>query len=129
MSISSAAVDLPLSAPPPRHVQRVVLAGLVGYVLGVYHFGVYGYFAGALGKHFFPSDDPAASLLAAFGVFAAGFLMRPLGAVLFGYIGDRVGRGPSLLLSVVVMAVPTFAIGVLPTYSEIRACASRLMLT
>ena len=54
--------------------------------------------------------------------------MRPLGAVIFGHIGDRVGRGPALLLSVIAMAVPTFAIGLLPTYAEIGAAASLLML-
>ena len=56
-----------------------------------YDFAVYGYFAATIGRHFFPSDDPAASLIAAFGVFAAGFLMRPVGGV-FGHIGDRFGR-------------------------------------
>jgi MHS family proline/betaine transporter-like MFS transporter len=61
-------------------------------------------------------------------VFAVGFLMRPLGAVLFGHIGDRVGRGPALLWSVVAMAVPTLAIGLLPTYAEIGIAASVLML-
>ena len=111
-----------------RTRRRVVAAGIAGNVMEWYDFAVYGYFARTIGNLYFPSDDPKASLLAAFGVFAAGFLMRPLGAVLFGYIGDRVGRGPSLLLSVVVMAVPTFAIGVLPTYSEIGVSASVLML-
>ncbi|MFI5018359.1 MAG: MFS transporter, partial [Dongiales bacterium] len=57
--------------------------------------------------------------MAAFGAFAVGLFMRPLGAVVFGYIGDRVGRAYSLLLSVVAMAVPTFAIGLLPTYHDI----------
>jgi MHS family proline/betaine transporter-like MFS transporter len=108
--------------------RRVVAAGIVGNVMEWYDFSVYGFFARTIGNLYFPSDDPLTSLLAAFGVFAIGFLMRPLGAVLFGHIGDRVGRGPALLWSVIAMAVPTFAIGLLPTYAQIGVVASVLML-
>src|SRR5882724_10218165 len=111
-----------------RTRRRVVAAGIAGNVMEWYDFSVYGYFARTIGNLYFPSDDPKASLLAAFAVFAVGFLMRPLGAVLFGYVGDRVGRGPALLWSVVAMAVPTFVIGMLPTYAEIGIAASLLML-
>ncbi|MGH6880046.1 MFS transporter [Hypericibacter sp.] len=111
-----------------RSRRRVVAAGIVGNVMEWYDFSVYGFFARTIGNLYFPSDDPLTSLLAAFGVFAIGFLMRPLGAVLFGYIGDRVGRGPALLWSVIAMAVPTFAIGLLPTYAQIGVTASLLML-
>ena len=89
----------------------MVSAGIAGNVMEWYDFSVYGFFARTIGNLYFPTDDPKTSLLAAFAVFAVGFLMRPLGAVLFGYIGDRVGRGPALLWSVVAMAVPTFVIG------------------
>jgi MHS family proline/betaine transporter-like MFS transporter len=108
--------------------RRVVAAGIAGNVMEWYDFSVYGYFARTIGNLYFPTEDPSASLIAAFAVFAVGFLMRPLGAILFGYVGDRVGRGPALLWSVVAMAVPTFAIGVLPTYAEIGVAASLLML-
>lgn len=108
--------------------RRVVAAGIAGNVMEWYDFSVYGYFARTIGNLYFPTEDPGASLLAAFAVFAVGFLMRPLGAVLFGYIGDRVGRGPALLWSVVAMAIPTFIIGILPTYAEIGIAASLLML-
>ena len=108
--------------------RRVVAAGIAGNVMEWYDFSVYGYFARTIGNLYFPTDDPDASLLAAFAVFAVGFLMRPLGAVLFGYIGDRVGRGPALLWSVVAMAVPTFVIGLLPTYAQMGIAASLLML-
>src|SRR6266850_1015117 len=111
-----------------RSRRRVVAAGIAGNVMEWYDFAVYGYFARTIGNLYFSSDDPLTSLLAAFGVFAIGFLMRPLGAVLFGYIGDRVGRGPALLWSVVAIAVPTFAIGLLPTYAQIGVAASVLML-
>jgi len=108
--------------------RRVVAAGIAGNVMEWYDFSVYGYFARTIGNLYFPADDPRTSLLAAFAVFAIGFLMRPLGAVLFGHIGDRVGRGPALLWSVIAMAVPTFVIGLLPTYADIGIVASLLML-
>ena len=108
--------------------KRVVAAGIAGNVMEWYDFSVYGYFARTIGNLYFPTENAGASLVAAFAVFAVGFLMRPLGAVLFGYIGDRVGRGPALLWSVVAMAVPTFVIGMLPTYAEIGIAASLLML-
>jgi MHS family proline/betaine transporter-like MFS transporter len=106
----------------------VVAAGIIGNVMEWYDFAVYGYFARTIGNLYFPTEDPGASLLAAFAVFAVGFLMRPIGAIVFGHIGDRVGRGPALLWSVVAMAVPTFVIGLLPTYAEIGIAASALML-
>ena len=108
--------------------RRVVAAGIAGNVMEWYDFAIYGFFARTIGNLYFPTEDPTTSLLAAFAVFAVGFLMRPLGAVLFGHIGDRVGRGPALLWSVLAMAVPTFVIGVLPTYAEIGIAASLLML-
>jgi MHS family proline/betaine transporter-like MFS transporter len=108
--------------------RRVVAAGIAGNVLEWYDFSIYGFFARTIGNLFFPSEDPRTSLLAAFAVFAVGFLMRPLGAILFGHIGDRIGRGPALLWSVVAMAVPTFVIGVLPTYAQIGIAGSLLML-
>jgi MFS transporter, MHS family, proline/betaine transporter len=111
-----------------HHRKRIVWAGIVGNVMEWYDFAIYGFFARTIGSLFFPADDPNSSLLAAYAVFAVGFLMRPLGAILFGHIGDRVGRGPALLWSVVAMAVPTLIIGLLPIYSEIGIWASILML-
>jgi MHS family proline/betaine transporter-like MFS transporter len=108
--------------------RRVVVAGIAGNVMEWYDFAIYGYFARTIGKLYFPADNQTATLLAAFGVFAVGFMMRPLGAVFFGYIGDRVGRGPALLWSVVAMAVPTLGIGLLPSYDQIGIAAPLLML-
>lgn len=108
--------------------RRRVIAGIVGNVLEWYDFAVYGFFAATIGKQFFPSDDPSTSLIAAFGAFAAGFLMRPFGSVLFGHIGDRLGRDKALLLSVAMMAVPTFMIGFLPTYETIGLAAPILLV-
>lgn len=93
-----------------------------------YDFRVYGYFAAVIGRHFFPAQDAVSSLMAAFGVFAAGFLMRPFGSLVFGYIGDKRGRKAALTASVILMAVPTFLIGLLPTYEEIGISASVLLV-
>jgi MFS transporter, MHS family, proline/betaine transporter len=93
-----------------------------------YDFSIYGYFAATIGRYFFPAQDAVSSLMAAFGVFAAGFLMRPFGSLLFGHIGDKRGRKAALTASVVLMAVPTFLIGLLPTYEEIGISAALLLV-
>jgi MFS family permease len=91
-------------------------AGGVGNLLEWYDFGLYGYFAPVLARQFFPSDDPLASLIGAYGSFAVGFAMRPIGAAVLGTVGDRVGRRFVPLLSVTLMGVGTTAIALLPTY-------------
>jgi MFS transporter, MHS family, proline/betaine transporter len=107
---------------------RIVLAGVAGNILEWYDFSVYGFFAGAIGRNFFPSTNPTTSLIEAFGVFGVGFLMRPIGALLFGYMGDKRGRELALMLSVMAMAVPTFLIGVLPGYQQIGVAASIILI-
>jgi MFS family permease len=97
--------------------RRAVIAGVVGNMMEWYDFSVYGYFATNIGRHFFPTQDAVSPLIAAFGVFAAGFLMRPLGSLVFGHIGDKMGRKMALTASVVLMAIPTFLIGALPYLS------------
>jgi len=108
--------------------RRIILAGVVGNMMEWYDFAVYGYFAQIIGQNFFPSKDPVASLIAAFGVFAAGFLMRPFGGLVFGSIGDRIGRKAALTFSVIAMAIPTFLIGLLPDYAAVGVAASVLMV-
>lgn len=101
----------------------IILTGLIGNVMEWYDFAVYGYFAAVLGKLFFPSDDITTSLLAAFGTFAVGFLMRPLGGIVFGRLGDAVGRQRAMAVSVICMAVPTMLMALLPTYDQIGVWA------
>ncbi len=103
-------------------------AGLVGNVLEWYDFGLYGFLAPLIGAHFFPSSNPLASLLGAYGGFAIGFAMRPVGAAVFGHIGDRIGRRTVMLLSVVLMGLATTLIGVLPTYRQIGVWAPVLLV-
>jgi MHS family proline/betaine transporter-like MFS transporter len=103
--------------------RRVIAAGMIGNVLEWYDFAIYGYFASQIGRQFFPHEDAVAQLLAAFGVFALGYLMRPVGGALIGHIGDRLGRRAALTFSVAAMAIPTFLIGLLPTYAAIGIAA------
>jgi MHS family proline/betaine transporter-like MFS transporter len=112
----------------PRSVRRGVIAGVAGNVLEWYDFALFGFFAQQIGAHFFPAGDPTASLLAAFGTFAAGFLMRPVGGALFGWVGDRFGRKQALIWSVLAMAFPSFFIGVLPGTATIGLAAPILLL-
>jgi MFS transporter, MHS family, proline/betaine transporter len=103
--------------------KRTLLAGAVGNVLEWYDFALYGYFAPIFASLFFPSNSPAVSLISAFGVFAVGFLARPLGAMLFGYWGDTLGRRNALAWAILLMAVPTCMVGLLPTYQSIGVIA------
>ncbi|HVS23715.1 MAG TPA: MFS transporter, partial [Gammaproteobacteria bacterium] len=113
---------------PAWSLRRVVSAAVIGNVLEWYDFAVYGFFAPILATQFFPSGDPVVSLLAAFAAFAIGFLMRPVGAALFGYVGDRYGRVRALVLSIAMMAIPTVAMGLLPTYATLGVVASFLIV-
>jgi MFS transporter, MHS family, proline/betaine transporter len=108
--------------------RHAIIAGVAGNVMKWYDFSVYGYFAANIGRHFFPAQNAVSSLIAAFGVFAAGFLMRPLGSLVFGHIGDKMGRKMALTASVALMAIPTFLIGALPTYQQIGVTASVLLV-
>ena len=103
--------------------RRVIVAGIIGNVLEWYDFAVYGFFATAIGQEFFPHQDRVAQLLSAFGVFALGYLMRPLGGAVIGHIGDRFGRRAALSFSVAAMAIPTFLIGLLPGYGTLGLLA------
>ncbi len=112
-------------APGPR---KAALAAAAGTAIEYYEFGVYGYLAVVLGPHFFPGDDPTAALLATLAVFGSAFLMRPLGGVLLGRLGDRVGRKPVLILTVVGMGTATMAVGLLPTADTVGVAAPCALL-
>lgn len=99
--------------------RRIIAAGAIGNVLEWYDFAVYGYFAASIGRAFFPKEDPVAQVLAAFGIFAVGYVMRPVGGAIVGHIGDRLGRRAALTFSVAAMAIPTFLVGVLPGYDTL----------
>ncbi|GAA2284762.1 glycine betaine/L-proline transporter ProP [Streptomyces hawaiiensis] len=112
----------------PALVKRAVKAAALGNAMEWFDFGVYSYIAVTLGKVFFPSGNPTAQLLSTFGAFAAAFLVRPLGGMVFGPLGDRVGRQKVLALTMIMMAAGTFAIGLIPSYATIGVGAPILLL-
>lgn len=110
-----------------KDMHKVIISGAIGNALEWYDFALYGHFVMILSKHFFPSFDPYVGTLATYTVFAAGFIMRPIGAILFGYIGDKYGRRSALSISILMMAIPTACIGLLPTYETIGIAAPILL--
>ncbi|MEU5625270.1 glycine betaine/L-proline transporter ProP [Streptomyces tendae] len=116
------------TATDPALVRRAVKAAALGNSMEWFDFGVYSYIAVTLGKVFFPSGNPTAQLLSTFGAFAAAFLVRPLGGMVFGPLGDRVGRQKVLAVTMIMMAAGTFAIGLIPSYATIGVWAPVLLL-
>jgi MHS family proline/betaine transporter-like MFS transporter len=102
---------------------RVALAGLIGNALEWFDFAVYGYFVTDIGRLFFPQTSATAQQLLAFAVFAVGFFSRPVGSMVLGVIGDRIGRRALLTLSIGMMGASTLMIGLLPTYAQIGMAA------
>ncbi|MFD5770741.1 MFS transporter [Streptomyces sp. NPDC127049] len=115
--------------PDPALLRRVALSSLLGTVIEYYDFLLYGTMAAlAFGPLFFPGDDPLTGTIAAFGTLAAGYVARPLGGAVFGHFGDRLGRKSMLVLTMVLMGVASFLIGVLPTYETIGVAAPVLLV-
>ncbi|MBN3816504.1 glycine betaine/L-proline transporter ProP [Paraburkholderia sp. Se-20369] len=109
-------------------LRRAVGAMALGNAMEWFDFGVYSYIAVTLGKVFFPSSNPSAQLIATFGTFAAAFLVRPIGGMVFGPLGDRIGRQRVLAMTMIMMAAGTFAIGLIPSYASIGIMAPALLL-
>ncbi|MEO6577160.1 MAG: MFS transporter [Polyangiaceae bacterium] len=107
---------------------RTAAAGVIGNVLEWFDFAVYGYFATDIGKQFFPQSSPSARQLLSLAVFALGFLARPLGSIVLGMVGDRIGRRALLTLSIGLMGGATLAIGLLPTFAQIGVAAPLLLV-
>jgi len=108
--------------------RRTVLAGLIGNVMEWFDFAVYGYFASVIGGQFFPESSPGAQQLLTFTVFALGFGARPIGSLVLGAIGDRIGRRALLVLSIALMGGATLLIGLLPNYATIGVAAPILLV-
>ncbi len=117
----------PVAHAPQSSLFRTVVAGAIGNVLEWYDFGLFGFFASVIARQFLPAEDRLASLTGTFGVYATGFLMRPVGGLVFGYVGDRVGRKRALELSVLLMAGATTVMGFLPTHATIGIAAPILL--
>jgi len=112
-----------------RPYKRAIVAGVAGNLMEWYDFAIYGYMVPVIGSLFFPSEDPLASIIATFSAFAAGYFARPMGAIIFGHIGDRYGRKVVLMLSVTLMGLSTFSIGLLPDHAQIGVAAGVLLVT
>lgn len=107
---------------------KAIIVGSFATMFEWYDYALYGYFSPVIAKIFFPAADAYSSIMMTFAVFAVGFFIRPLGAIVFGYIGDRLGRRYALSLSVVLMALPTALIGMLPTYNNVGVLAPILLI-
>ena len=110
-------------------VRRVVTASLIGATIEWYDFFLYGVVAGIVfNKLYFPTDDPLVSTMLAYTTFGVGFITRPLGGLIFGHFGDRIGRKSMLVMTLMIMGVSTFLIGLVPTYDSIGIWAPVLLL-
>ncbi|WP_240371889.1 MFS transporter [Brevibacterium zhoupengii] len=115
-----------LKTPPPK--SRIVLSGTVGHALEWFDFGVYAYLSTYIAINFFPSEDSTTSLLATLATFGVGFVARPVGGLVFGKIGDRLGRRTVLLATIMLMAVATLGIALTPTYHQIGIWAPVILV-
>ncbi|WP_329396576.1 MFS transporter [Streptomyces melanogenes] len=114
--------------PPPTHLPRIVAASLIGTTIEWYDFFLYGSAAALVfNKLFFPGSDPLVGTLLSFLTYAVGFAARPIGALVFGHFGDRVGRKKLLVLSLLMMGGATFSIGLLPTHATVGSAAPVLL--
>ncbi|HEY0182126.1 MAG TPA: MFS transporter [Rhodopila sp.] len=118
----------PATGQTARQRRTAILAGVIGNVLEWYDFAVYGYFVPVISQLFFPNQTPLVSLLLTFSVFGVGFVMRPVGSFVFGHYGDRHGRKKALSAVIFLMAISTFAVGLLPTYASIGVLAPLLLV-
>src|SRR5437868_2005252 len=123
-----------MSAPIPGSTdafseRRVIIASSVGTVFEWYDFYLYAILAPFFASLFFPPGNQTAALLSAFATYAAGFLVRPFGALVFGRIGDLVGRKYTFLITIIFMGASTFLVGLLPTYESVGWLAPILMVT
>jgi MHS family proline/betaine transporter-like MFS transporter len=116
-----------VETPSPEY-RKAITAGVIGNVLEWYDFGVYGYLVPTISALFFPGGDSTVSLLQTFAVFGVGFVMRPVGSILFGIYGDKHGRRKALSAVIFVMALSTFAMGLLPTYAQAGVLAPALLV-
>ncbi|WP_422934550.1 MFS transporter [Sinomonas sp. P47F7] len=124
-------MELTESTPTPlteSGVRRVVLAGGIGTLIEYYDYALYGYVSTIIAPLFFPGHDPVAALLSTLAVFALSYVIRPLGGIVFGWVGDRYGRRKALLITIIGIGLANTAVGLLPTYSLVGLLAPALLL-
>src|ERR1700744_1334152 len=109
-------------------IWKVITASSVGTLIEWYDFYIFGSLATVIATQFFPKGNPTAALLSVLGTFAAGFIVRPFGALVFGRLGDLIGRKYTFLLTLIIMGTSTFAIGLVPGYARIGFAAPLIVL-
>jgi MFS family permease len=117
-----------MAQPSARGIWKVITASSVGTLIEWYDFYIFGSLSTIIAAKFFPSENPTAALLSTLATFAAGFIVRPFGALVFGRLGDLIGRKYTFLLTLVLMGGSTFLIGLVPSYATIGAWAPALVL-
>src|SRR5476649_953488 len=117
------------ATPATRSMGTIAFAGTFGTIIEWYDFLIYGTAAALVfNKLFFPTVDPLTGTLASLATYAVGFVARPVGGALFGYFGDRIGRKSMLLLTMMIMGLGTFLVGLLPTYNQVGILAPILLI-
>ena len=114
--------------PSAKEIRLVIAASSVGTVFEWYDFFIYGTLAAMIGQAFFPADNATLQMLLVWAGFAVGFGFRPLGAILFGYLGDRLGRKYTFLVTVTLMGIATAGIGLIPSAATIGLAAPLIVL-
>jgi len=118
----------PMPTAPEKGIWKIITASSVGTLIEWYDFYIFGSLSTIIAAKFFPSENPTAALLSTLATFAAGFIVRPFGALVFGRLGDIIGRKYTFLLTLILMGTSTFLIGLVPTYAAIGALAPILVL-
>jgi MFS family permease len=116
------------AASSPRTIRKVILASSAGTLIEWYDFYIFGSLSTIISERFFPKSHPTAAYLATLAIFATGFIVRPFGAIIFGRIGDRVGRKYTFLITLLLMGLSTFAIGLVPGFGRIGIAAPVIVL-
>src|SRR5580765_7644319 len=109
-------------------IRKIILASSLGTLIEWYDFYIFGSLATVIASQFFPKTNPTAALLSTLATFAAGFIVRPFGALVFGRLGDLIGRKYTFLLTLIIMGGSTFAIGLVPGYDSIGFAAPTIVL-
>lgn len=117
-----------ISTAPTKDIRKIIVASSVGTLIEWYDFYIFGSLATVIAGQFFPRTNPTAAILSTLATFAAGFVVRPFGALVFGRIGDLIGRKYTFLLTLIIMGGSTFAIGLVPGYERIGFAAPLLVL-
>src|SRR4029079_1447653 len=129
MSVATTAPAAPVLQVSRQEERKVIFASSLGTVFEWYDFYLYATLAPFFAALFFPKGNDTAALLSAFATYAAGFLVRPFGALVFGRLGDLVGRKHTFMITILVMGLSTFAVGLLPTFASIGWTAPVILVT